>query len=371
MAPAPRVAGRQRRQWLGPALALALGLGLAAAAAAAAVEVTGHLEVNPPDFVRDLEDALPAGHALDEDHQHICQLADGGGRVDCYPRVFQPTDEFQLVRPGQLLPHGLHVKVDMATGERYGKRLSANEPGDAADALDLVVAPVETGKPAPGASAEEDGSGGVAPLTPERKAELDALWEQLMALARQETEQLLAVLQTLRDPEATSAALLGALHTMEDIVHQIDYGRDLVAMEGLEPIVRLLDHADAAVRAQVATVLGSALQRYAQRRVGPAPVPGSASTDRALPPPSFSWTTTAIRTCSRRCASDSASWSASWRTCAPRRSRPTSSGCSSRSARWCAATPPTRATLCTTPACSCWRRSFTTSAPRPTSAAAA
>jgi len=268
MAPAPRFAGRQRWSWLW------LGLGLLlTAVVAAAVQVTGHVEVNSPDFVRDLEDSLPEGHALAEDHQHICQLADGGGRVNCYPRVFQPTDVFELIRPGQLLPMGLHIKVDMATGERYGKRLSVDEPGDTADAIDLAVVPVEAAKPTPkvpaedGPAADRDGEGGgVQPLTPERKAELDALWEELMALARQETEQLLASLQTLRDPEATSAALLSALHTMEDIVHQIDYGRDLVAMDGLEPIVRLLDHADHAVRAQVATVLGSALQRYNQSR---------------------------------------------------------------------------------------------------------
>lgn len=40
---------------------------------------------------------------------------------DCYPRIFEPTDEFQKVHDDQELPHGLHVRMDVYTGEKEAK----------------------------------------------------------------------------------------------------------------------------------------------------------------------------------------------------------------------------------------------------------
>ncbi|KAL1839840.1 hypothetical protein VTJ49DRAFT_1071 [Mycothermus thermophilus] len=41
--------------------------------------------------------------------------------ADCYPKVFQPTDEFQVVHPDQDLPPGLHVRLNINTGLREAK----------------------------------------------------------------------------------------------------------------------------------------------------------------------------------------------------------------------------------------------------------
>lgn len=40
---------------------------------------------------------------------------------ECYPRVFQPTDEFQTVRDDQELPSGLHVRLNIWTGVKEAK----------------------------------------------------------------------------------------------------------------------------------------------------------------------------------------------------------------------------------------------------------
>ena len=241
-----------------------------------------HLELAPTNFERETEADLPETHWLSPDRASICTAADpadasspsdrNGPTVTCYSRVFEPTDTFEPVRIGQLLPKGLHVRVNMQTGVKHAARMAATpDAGSDADAKVVAAEPVDA---AAGAlqvvprtvrepEVEPEYESTVTPLTPERKAELDALWDQLMAVARRETELLLAALRTLRDPAATEDALLTALDTMEDVVHHIDYGRDLVAMDGIAPIMELLGHASPAVRAHAAGVLGAALQRYA------------------------------------------------------------------------------------------------------------
>lgn len=70
--------------------------------------------------------------------------------TDCYPRVFQPTDDFQVVRPDQEIPSGLHVRLNIWTGEKEAK---INVPGENDPALEglpvdnHVVAVEQEGQP--------------------------------------------------------------------------------------------------------------------------------------------------------------------------------------------------------------------------------
>ncbi len=50
--------------------------------------------------------------------------------AECYPKLFQATDEFQVVHPDQDLPPGLHVRLDVNTGTREAK---INVPDEAVD----------------------------------------------------------------------------------------------------------------------------------------------------------------------------------------------------------------------------------------------
>ncbi|KAL8761534.1 MAG: hypothetical protein Q9184_002354 [Pyrenodesmia sp. 2 TL-2023] len=40
---------------------------------------------------------------------------------ECYPRIFQPTEQFQKIRDGQDLPTGLHVRMNLATGVKEAR----------------------------------------------------------------------------------------------------------------------------------------------------------------------------------------------------------------------------------------------------------
>ncbi|GAO15905.1 uncharacterized protein UV8b_02415 [Ustilaginoidea virens] len=46
---------------------------------------------------------------------------------DCYPRIFRPTNQFQVVHNDQELPNGLHVRLNIWTGQKEAK---INVPGE-------------------------------------------------------------------------------------------------------------------------------------------------------------------------------------------------------------------------------------------------
>lgn len=43
------------------------------------------------------------------------------------PDTFVPTNEWQVVKPGQAVPAGIHVRLNIQTGERVGKLLKFEE----------------------------------------------------------------------------------------------------------------------------------------------------------------------------------------------------------------------------------------------------
>lgn len=67
----------------------------------------------------------------------ICHTDDP---AQCYPRVFQATDEFQVVKPDQEIPSGLHVRLNIWTGEKEAKINVLDDNDPALDGL-----PVDSG----------------------------------------------------------------------------------------------------------------------------------------------------------------------------------------------------------------------------------
>ncbi|KAI0160353.1 hypothetical protein GGR57DRAFT_457331 [Xylariaceae sp. FL1272] len=57
---------------------------------------------------------------------------------ECYPKVFSATDQFQVVHEDQELPPGLHVQLDIQTGQKQAKLYTPNQ-----DHPELAGLPVE------------------------------------------------------------------------------------------------------------------------------------------------------------------------------------------------------------------------------------
>ncbi|KAJ1971768.1 nucleotide exchange factor sil1 [Dimargaris verticillata] len=80
----------------------------------------------------------------------ICQQVDGILR--CEPRLFQATHDFKPILKGQQLPKGLHVKVNMQTGQQYAKLVDPTAPDTAHDVI--LVPEEEPQAPADGSNAK-------------------------------------------------------------------------------------------------------------------------------------------------------------------------------------------------------------------------
>ena len=59
---------------------------------------------------------------VDTSEELICP--DPENPLDCYPKLFVPTNEWQTIKPGQDIPPGLHVRLNIDTLEKRGQ---ANE----------------------------------------------------------------------------------------------------------------------------------------------------------------------------------------------------------------------------------------------------
>lgn len=58
---------------------------------------------------------------LQDKSQDICN------QESCYPKYFIPTNEFQVIKDGQILPEGLHVRMDFSTGVKEAKIINESE----------------------------------------------------------------------------------------------------------------------------------------------------------------------------------------------------------------------------------------------------
>lgn len=139
----------------------------------------------------------------------ICHTSDP---KDCYPRVFEATDEFQKVHDDQDIPPGLHVRLNINTG---GKEAKINVPGEGDASLEglpveqdiVVVEPEARDDPiVPKGAPAYETAGKIKPPQHAAKAFVDAM--NLLKADRGE-----------HDP-AFDASLEG----LEDLAHDMYYG---------------------------------------------------------------------------------------------------------------------------------------------------
>ncbi|GKT40169.1 nucleotide exchange factor SIL1 [Colletotrichum spaethianum] len=78
--------------------------------------------------------AAPVAPSPSADVELICHTDNA---AECYPKIFQPTEEFQTVHDDQELPHGLHVRMNINTGQKEAK---INDPSEKNPALEGLPA---------------------------------------------------------------------------------------------------------------------------------------------------------------------------------------------------------------------------------------
>lgn len=65
----------------------------------------------------------------------ICPTDNAG---DCYPQIFQPTKDFQDIKEGQDIPPGLHVRMNIYTGQKEARLNIPMEGGEASIELEGI-----------------------------------------------------------------------------------------------------------------------------------------------------------------------------------------------------------------------------------------
>lgn len=183
--------------------------------------------------------------------------------AECYPRIFQPTDEFQTVHDDQELPSGLHIRMNVWTGQKEAKinvpdELDPSLEGLPVDRAIVVVEPESTGDEPqiPSGAPSYDPVGKVKEPKEESKTESRVFRDSL------------AVLKTLALDDRPFDA---ALETLEDIAHDIYYGlkiaEDTSAVKALlcmmssqEVFAQGANEISVAKASQAASILGAALQ---------------------------------------------------------------------------------------------------------------
>ncbi|KAG6205950.1 hypothetical protein E4U35_002134 [Claviceps purpurea] len=136
---------------------------------------------------------------------------------ECYPRIFQPTDEFQIVHDDQEIPKGLHVRLDMSTGKKEAKINVPDEKDPSLEGLpvDRAMVVVE-----PEAQPEEQ-----RPKIPKGAPKYEPAGK--VKGPEHESGPFYDGLKLLKDNangESNSAAFDDALEVLEDLAHDLYYG---------------------------------------------------------------------------------------------------------------------------------------------------
>ncbi|KAK7867247.1 hypothetical protein R5R35_000237 [Gryllus longicercus] len=195
--------------------------------------------------------------------------------------AFKPTHEWQSVKKGQPIPKGLHVRVNLQTGETEAKLIS-NSNNERTDVLSVHddVNSEEDRIEADELSKEVRES--LLKLENEEKAtpseiadavrerfrsykELKEAFKQLNMTVKTDLEimhELIFKYKNLQRSQKTSYdEILAVLTDMEYLVHQFDNALEFVRLEGVSDIViPMLNCSSPAVRAEAARLLGSAAQ---------------------------------------------------------------------------------------------------------------
>lgn len=196
------------------------------------------------------------------DQELVCRSDDP---TECYPKLFQATNDFQEVHIDQNLPPGLHVRLDVNTGRREAKLNDPNEQDPALEGLpvdsSMVVVEQEEGS--------DDAWYPSEPQIPKGAPQYEPVGK--VKTPQQESRAFHDSLTVLKTLALDDRPIDAALDILGDISHDIYYG--LKVAEDANAVKELLcmmsspeifpnDGKDASVSqaGQAASIVGAALQ---------------------------------------------------------------------------------------------------------------
>ncbi|XP_074069030.1 nucleotide exchange factor SIL1 [Macrotis lagotis] len=191
--------------------------------------------------------------------------------------VFYPTDQWQTLQPGQAVPAGSHVRLNLQTGERevklpdgekYQNNLKEQKKGQRLDlkthgftTQDLKSA-LEKFKEGVGTE-KEDKQLELAQQEDVRKRfrpieDLKKDFEALNVVIESDLQIMVRLINQFNSSSTTLEEKIMALYDLEYYVHQMDNAQDLLSFGGLQVLINGLNSTEDLVKEYSAFVLGSA-----------------------------------------------------------------------------------------------------------------
>ncbi|XP_065411951.1 nucleotide exchange factor SIL1 isoform X2 [Chrysemys picta bellii] len=193
--------------------------------------------------------------------------------------VFYPTHQWQIVRPGQAVPAGLHVRLNLQTGEREAKLLdNKNEKSDMKDQkkrkrldemhINSNSFTSQELKEALAKMKEKEKT----ESTMEQKANLEDVrqrfrpieelkkeFEKLNMKIETDFEVMVKLINKFNSSTSTLDEKVAALYDLEYYVHQVDNAKDFLSLGGLQLVINGLNSTEPVLKEHAAFVLGAAL----------------------------------------------------------------------------------------------------------------
>uniref|UniRef100_A0A8C1G4V6 Nucleotide exchange factor SIL1 n=1 Tax=Cyprinus carpio TaxID=7962 RepID=A0A8C1G4V6_CYPCA len=184
--------------------------------------------------------------------------------------VFRPTDKWQTLKPGQAVPAGSHVRLNLQTGQREvkmgeeevlkywsdGNRYSDGTmyPSFTAEELKEALKKFKKGMDDPEDSKQSAVRAQFRPIE-----ELKKDMEALDMLVETDVQVMRRLLNQFNNTNSTTEEKITALLDLEYLVHQVDNAQNLVSMGGMQLVINVLNSTDIRLQESAAFVLGSAV----------------------------------------------------------------------------------------------------------------
>ncbi|KAI0433636.1 hypothetical protein F5Y09DRAFT_298382 [Xylaria sp. FL1042] len=159
--------------------------------------------------------------------------------AECYPKLFAATEEFQVVHDDQDLPPGLHVQLDVQTGQKQAKLYNPDEENPA-----LAGLPVDQGvivvDPEPPQDQEPKIPAGAPAYEP----------VGMVKAPQEKNEEFSKALQTIKKSSESrqsikTSILDEALQLLDDLSHDMYYGLQIAEdTEAVQSLFCLLFRGD-------------------------------------------------------------------------------------------------------------------------------
>jgi len=171
--------------------------------------------------------------------------------------IFVPTNEWQEIKPGQAIPQGLHVRMDMQTGKKEARLMQDEETKEQRE--QRILESIKNIKDDLKDSPKVQGTGKT------KWRSMEEIKQEMKDIDLKVTEDYLSMKELLEglDQEKEEANQVAALEELEFHVHQYDNAIDFLQLNGItRGVLPALNSTSVEVKRAGSLLLGGAAQSH-------------------------------------------------------------------------------------------------------------